>query len=274
MKRILLFIGIVMCAAAVSAQTTAYRTLCDISYVDSTDPYAAERCKLDVYYPQDAADCPVVVWFHGGGLTGGNKSIPKPLRECGMVVVAVNYRLMPAVGIEECINDAAAAVAWTFRHAAEYGGDVEKIFVAGHSAGGYLTSMIGLDKKWLEKYGIDADSIAALIPFSGQAITHFAHRQLQGIEATRPTIDSLAPLYHVRADAPPLIIISGDRELELYGRYEEQAYFWRMMKLTGHQETYLYELDGFNHSKMATPAFHILKTHVRAIAEKIDKSGE
>ncbi|MDE6139842.1 MAG: alpha/beta hydrolase [Alistipes sp.] len=274
MKRLLLLIGIAMLAVTASAQQPVYQTCSDISYVESTDAYAAERCKLDVYYPQDAVGCPVVVWFHGGGLTGGNKSIPKPLRECGMVVVAVNYRLMPQAGIEECIDDAAAAVAWTFCHVAEYGGDVKKIFVAGHSAGGYLTSMIGLDKSWLAKYGIDADSIAALIPFSGQAITHFAHRQLQGLEATRPTIDSLAPLYHVRADAPPLIIISGDREQELYGRYEEQAYFWRMMKLTGHKETYLYELDGFNHSKMATPAFHILKTHINAIAKESDKRDE
>lgn len=274
MKRILLFIGIIMCIATASAQQTVYRTQSDIGYTDSTDPYAAERCKLDVYYPQDASGCPVVVWFHGGGLTGGSKSIPEQLRECGMAVVAVNYRLMPKAAIEECIDDAAAAVAWTFRHAAEYGGDAQKIFVAGHSAGGYLTSMIGLDKKWLAKYGIDADSIAALIPFSGQAVTHFAQRRLQGIEATRPTIDSLAPLYHVRADAPPMIIISGDRELELYGRYEEQAYFWRMMKLTGHQETYLYELDGFDHGQMAAPAFHILKTHVRRIAADSGRQAE
>lgn len=263
-----------MCAVTASARQPLYRTQCDIGYVDSADPYVMERCKLDVYYPQDTTGCPVVVWFHGGGLTGGNKFIPKPLRECGMVVVAVNYRLMPQVSIEECIDDAAAAVAWTFRHAAEYGGDTGRIFVAGHSAGGYLTSMIGLDKKWLAKYGIDADSIAALAPFSGQAITHFGYRRQHGIEATRPTIDSLAPLYHVRADAPPLIIISGDRELELYGRYEEQAYFWRMMKLNGHAETYLYELDGFNHGKMATPAFHILKNHIDTIVKGSGESRE
>ncbi len=274
MKRFILMICVAMCAMTASAQQQTCQTKRDICYVVSENQYAAERCKLDVYYPQDTTGCPVVVWFHGGGLTGGNKYIPKPLRECGMVVVAVNYRLMPKVDIEECIDDAAAAVAWTFNHAEEYGGDVRKIFVAGHSAGGYLTSMIGLDKTWLAKYDIDADSIAALAPFSGQAITHFGYRQQHGIEATRPTIDSLAPLYHVRGDAPPLIIISGDRELELYGRYEEQAYFWRMMKLNGHTETYLYELDGFNHGKMATPAFHILKNHIAAIVEKSGGKSE
>ena len=105
-----------------------------------------ERCKLDIYYPEDTTGCPVVVWFHGGGLTQGNKSFPWKLKEKGMVLVAVNYRLLPKVEINECLDDAAAAVAWVFREIGKYGGDKRKIFVSGHSAGGYLTAMIGLDK--------------------------------------------------------------------------------------------------------------------------------
>ena len=84
---------------------------------------------------------------------------------------------------------------------------------------------------------------------------------------TQPSIDEFAPLYYVRADAPPLIIISGDRELEMLGRYEETAYFWRMMKVNGHKETYIYELDGYDHGAMASPAFHILKNHIRQHTE-------
>lgn len=274
MKRIIILLCGFVASVCASGADPVYSTVEGISYRDSCDAYASERCKLDVCYRPGASGCPVVVWFHGGGLTGGERGVPEELKECGMVVVAAGYRLLPHVSIVECIDDAAAAVAWTFRHAAEYGGDRRRIFVAGHSAGGYLTSMIGLDRKWLAEYGIDADSIAALVPFSGQAVTHFAHRRQQGIAATCAVVDSLAPLYHVRADAPPLIIVSGDREMELYGRYEEQAYFWRMMRLAGHAETYLYELDGFDHGAMAAPAFHILKTHVKAIAEKIDESGE
>ena len=77
-------------------------------------------------------------------------------------------------------------------------------------------------------------------------------------------------LYHqifnfIRPDAPPLIIVSGDREMEMLGRYEENAYFWRMMKVAGHKNTYIYELDGYDHGSMAAPAFHILKNHVNAI---------
>ena len=185
-----------------------------------------------------------------------------------MSLVAVNYRLLPKATIDQCIDDAAAAVAWTFAHAAEYGGSPEKIFVAGHSAGGYLTNMIGLDKHWLAKYGVDADKIAALVPYSGQVITHFAIRQQHGMKPTQPLIDEYAPLYHVRPDAPPVIIISGDREMELYGRYEETAYFWRMLKLVGHPDVQLYGLDGYSHGDMAAPAHHILKAQIRRLAGK------
>lgn len=249
------------------AQDKNYKTIANLGYVSLQDSYAQERCKLDIYYPTDMSDCPVVVWFHGGGLTSGEKFIPQNLKNCGMVVIGVNYRLIPKVTLDKCLDDAAAAVAWAFREARKYGGAKNKIFVAGHSAGGYLTSMIGLDKKWLRKYGIDADSIAGLIPFSGQAITHFSHRKQKGIKATQPVIDEFAPLYHVRPDAPPLIIISGDREMELFGRYEETAYFWRMMKLTGHEETYIYEIGGHNHGDMGGPAFHILKNHIKSILQ-------
>jgi hypothetical protein len=128
--------------------------------------------------------------------------------------------------------------------------------------------MITLDKKYLKKYQIDADSIAGLIPFSGQAITHFTIRKENGIKETQPTIDAYAPLYHVRPTAPPMLLITGDRNMELYGRYEENAYLWRMMQLAGHKRTTLYELQGFNHGGMANPAFPLLLKEVATITKE------
>ena len=244
---------------------TNYQFQTDIQYRPDTDPYIQERCKLDIYYPENKGKYPTVIWFHGGGLSSGNKFIPEQLKNNGIAVVSVNYRLLPEATLTDCLNDAAAAVAWTFKNIASYGGDPGKIFVSGHSAGGYLTGMIGLDKKWLDQFDVDANDICGLIPFSGHAISHFAYRQSKGMKDTQPSIDEFAPLYYVRADAPPLIIISGDRELEMLGRYEENAYFWRMMKVAGHQQTYIYELDGYDHGAMIDPAFHILKNHIKDI---------
>ena len=253
---------LLLCSSFAKAQ---YQQVNDISYSEEADAYAQERCKLDVYYPTTQKDAPVVVWFHGGGLEGGNKYIDEELKNCGYVVVAPNYRLLPKANIDQCIDDAAAAVAWTYKNVEKYGGSKRKIFVVGHSAGGYLLDMIGLDKKWLAKYGVDADSLAALVPFSGQCITHYNVRKQQGIGPLQPTIDQYAPITFIRPDAPPMIIISGDRELELFGRYEEQAYFWRMLKLVGHKDATLYEMQGYDHGAMPHPAYHILKTHIKRL---------
>lgn len=229
------------------------------------DVYLAERCKLDIYYPAGRNNFTTVVWFHGGGLTGGNKHIPEKLKNEGIAVITVNYRLSPGVKNPVYIEDAAAAVAWAFTNIEKYGGSTSKIVVSGHSAGGYLASMIGMDKKWLAKYGINADSIALLIPFSGHTITHFTIRQEMEIKETQAVVDEFAPLYHVRNDSPPLVLITGDRDLELLGRYEENAYMWRMMKVAGHKNTKLYELDGFDHGSMASPAFEILLKEIKAL---------
>ena len=226
-------------------------------------PYMEERCRLDLYYPENVENFKTIVWFHGGGLKAGNKSIPEVLKQQGFAIATVNYRLSPKVQNPTYIEDAAASVAWVFKNIQQYGGDQELIFVSGHSAGGYLTSMVGLDKSYLQTHGIDANNIAALIPFSGHAITHFTIRSERGLGSTEVVVDQYAPLQHIRRDAPPYIIITGDREKELYGRYEENAYMYRMMKLIGHEETLLYELDGFGHSPMANPAFYILTDYVK-----------
>ena len=230
---------------------------------DELSEYERERCRLDVYYP--VADTPfaTVVWFHGGGLQAGNKYLPAGLKEQGIAVVPVNYRLYPKVKSPAYIDDAAAAVAWVFKHIESYGGSKQKIFVAGHSAGGYQAFLVGLDKSYLKKYDVNADDIAGLIPYSGHTITHFAVRDEVGISEKQPLVDGMAPLTHIRKDAPPLLMVTGDRELEMLGRYEENAYMWRMLKVVGHPSATLHELDGFNHGNMSEPAHFLTLDFVR-----------
>jgi CubicO group peptidase (beta-lactamase class C family) len=267
--KIITILALMLLPMISQAQGQQYLQVNDIPYTASDDAYAQERCKLDVYYPTELHDAPVVVWFHGGGIESGNKHIDSQLKNSGLVVVAANYRLLPNAKIDDILDDAAAAVAWTYKNIEKYGGSHCKIFVAGHSAGGYLLDMIGLDKRWLAKYGVDADSLAGLIPFSGQCITHYNIRKQQGIPPLQATIDQYAPLTYVRPDAPPIVIISGDRELELYGRYEEQAYFWRMLKLVGHKDVTLYEMQGYDHGNMPQPAYYILKQHIKRLTAKV-----
>lgn len=269
-RRTLLILCIFLIPLLSFAQKTEYAVTKDIQYYDKSeikDQYMSERCVLDIYYPTNKENFATVVWFHGGGLTGGSKELPDALKNQDICIIGVNYRLYPQVKVEQCVEDAAAAVAWTFKNIEKYKGSKSLIFVSGHSAGGYLASMVGLDKSRLDKYDIEANDIAGLIPFSGQAITHFADRQDRGIPEYQPLIDNLAPLYYVRADAPPLLIITGDRELELLGRYEENAYLMRMMKVAGHKDVRLMELDGYGHN-MAYPAFPLLLNEVRRVKDK------
>ena len=249
-----------------------YRTRSHVLYreEEGLTPYMESRCRLDVYYPEDARDFSTVVWFHGGGLSKGNRTIPEALQQEGIAVVAPNYRLSPRVESPAYIEDAAAAVAWTFAHIEELGGSPDRIFVSGHSAGGYLASMVGLDESYLAKHDIDANRIAGLVPFSGHTITHFTVRKERGIDGKQPVIDDLAPLFHVRKEAPPILLITGDRELELMGRYEENAYFWRMMEVSGHPSTTLRELEGFDHGKMPEPTFPLLLEFMKEVVAKAE----
>lgn len=274
MKKILFAILTFAFVLTLSAQDTSYGFETNIHYyedpINKTDAYINERCILDIYYPENIKDFATIVWFHGGGLEGGSKEIPQAIKDKGVAIIGVNYRLAPRVKAPAYIEDAAAAVSWVFNNIATYGGDPSLIFVSGHSAGGYLASMVGLDKSWLDKHAIDANKIAGLIPFSGQVITHFTIRKERNIADTQPIIDKYAPLYHVRADAPPLLLITGDRELEMLGRYEENAYLMRMMRVVGHKETQLFELEGYDHG-MAEPAFPLLLREVQRI--KKDKEN-
>ncbi len=230
-----------------------------IPYRDGEDIHAlSPRCRLDIYRPEDPkASCPVVVWFYGGGLTSGERHIPAELKGQGMVVVAPDYRLSPSVRAPAYIEDAAAAVAWAFKNIHAYGGDPERIIVAGASAGAYLANMITLDHRWLARHNVEAGRIAGLVSMTGQMITHFTVRAERGIPEHRVVVDELAPLHHVRADAPPILLTTGDRELELPGRYEENAYFMRMMKVSGHRNIELHEIKGADHG-MVEAASHPL----------------
>lgn len=274
MARLLIFLLAFLFSTPFFSQE--YSLISNIHYYDEkvnqSDVYINERCVLDIYVPKNVKNFPTVIWFHGGGLTGGQKEIPEALKNKGIAVIGVNYRLSPKVNSPKYIEDATAATAWVFKNIKNYGGSEDLIFISGHSAGGYLATMVGLNKMYLNKYGINANQLASIIPFSGQMISHFTTRKEKGIDELDARIDEMAPLHFIRADAPPLLLITGDREKELLGRYEENAYMARMMKLKGHKDTTLYELDGFDHGGMAQPAFPLLLNEIKRVQKLKNKN--
>jgi acetyl esterase/lipase len=217
----------------------------DISYKagDSLSDYEKERCKLDLYLPKNKKDFPVVVWFHGGGLTGGQKAggdTPKVIQSWvkeGIAVASVNYRLSPKVKFPAYIEDGAAAVAWVQKNIAARGGDPKRVFIGGHSAGAYLSMMLGLDAKYLKAVGVETSSIAGLLPVSGQTMTHFTVREERGLPKDDVIADEAAPIHFVRKDAPPMLLLMGDKDWP--ARLEENQYFAALLKVKKHEHTTL-----------------------------------
>jgi acetyl esterase/lipase len=212
------------------------RELRDLAYKtgDSLSDYEKERCKLDLYLPENASGFPTLVWFHGGGLTGGNKGDPKLPRFFagkGIAVASVNYRLSPRTPFPGYVEDAAAAVAWVRSHIAERGGDPEKVFISGHSAGAYLTVMLGMDVRYLRKAGLEPENIAGFIPVSSAMTTHFTVRAERGIEKNTIISDEASPVYFSRKDTPPMLVLYADKDMP--ARCEENAFFVAALKAAG-----------------------------------------
>jgi len=214
--------------------------------------YERERCVLDLYLPESKKDCPVVVWFHGGGLEGGSKddaaAIGEFFAENGVAAAVASYRLSPKAKYPAYVDDAAASVAWTIKHIAEYGIDPAcPVFISGHSAGGYLAAIVGMNSKYLKKYGVDLKRIAGVIPVSGQVFTHFTIRKERRIPDPQntPTIDDAAPCYYVRKNIPPVLAICGDNDWP--ARAEENRYFVAMLKTVGHTDAIYREFANRDH---------------------------
>ena len=176
------------------------------------------RNMLDVYRPQaGSGPAPVIVFFYGGNWVSGKRSdyafVGRALAARGFVVVVPDYRLYPQVRYPDFLADAAAAVAWTERHAGTYGGDPAKVFVMGHSAGAYNAAMVALDPRWLGQQGMKPDSLRGWIglagPYDFLPIQNRTTRPVFDYPNTRPESQ---PVNHAGAEAPPALLIAANSD--------------------------------------------------------------
>ncbi|MFM2211737.1 MAG: hypothetical protein RL639_931 [Verrucomicrobiota bacterium] len=232
------------------------RTLRDIAYKDdviSQTPYEQERCKLDLTLPADAKGFPTYVWFYGGGLKNGGKDlrseycaeIRASLARAGVAVVTPDYRLSPKAKYPAYVDDAAAAFAWTVKHIAEHGGDPRKVFIGGHSAGGYLALLVGMDPERLKPHGLTLASVAGIAQVSGQVFNHYTVREERGQARYGITSDEAAPAFHIRKSLPPILTIYAQNDM--LSRAEENMFFVTTLKAAGHTENYSLRVDDRDH---------------------------
>jgi acetyl esterase/lipase len=139
-------------SSAPASPPAPLRETLDLRYHPGTD-----RQLLDVFAPAETRSAPVVLFVHGGSWERGDKNfyglyrgVGRFLAAHGFVAVLINYCLSPAVRHPEHIKDVARAFAWTRRNVERYGGDPDRIFLAGHSAGGHLVALLTTDERHLK----------------------------------------------------------------------------------------------------------------------------
>jgi acetyl esterase/lipase len=174
----------------------------EVAYQDGpeADPF---RHRLDLYLPKDRTDFPVVVLVHGGGwMIGDNRgcglysSVGDFLARHGIGAVMPNYRLSPGVRHPEHAKDVARAVAWTRDHIARYGGRPDRLFLAGHSAGGHLAALVATDESFLRAEGLSTAELRGVIALSGVYLIPEGDLEvtLGGASANAFRLDEIMPI--------------------------------------------------------------------------------
>ena len=161
--------------------------------------------KLDLYLPKGKSDVPVLFFVHGGSWRTGDRSIYVALgnyfAERGFAVAIPSYRLMPQNPHPAQIEDVAAAFAWVYRNRAGFGGDKNRIYAVGHSAGGHLVTLLAVDSQYLKKQDVPSDAIRGVISMSGV----YDVRNTPAFEFNGNKADA-SPIELLNAKTPPFLI--------------------------------------------------------------------
>lgn len=173
------------------------------------------RRRLDVYRPRgDRPPRPVVVFLYGGRWQGGSRGdyrlLGDALTRHGLVVVVPDYRLHPEALFPAWVEDGAAAVRWTRENIHRFGGDPERIFVVGHSAGGHTAALLALDEGHLAAAGVPAGAVRGFVSLAGPVDTVWTDRDVQALMGPREGWPATYPKSHIDGTEPPLLLLHGD----------------------------------------------------------------
>ena len=206
---------------------------------------SGEKETLDIF-PADEPDAPVHLFIHGGYWRAMDKSeysfIADVFQPAGAATVLVNYDLCPTVTLDTVVAQTMRAIAWSFRNIAQYGGDPNRLYVSGNSAGGHLTAM-ALAHDW-EAEGLPGDIIKGAMPITGvfdcEPVPDITVNEL--VRLDRETARRLSPLRNPPRRALPVLVAVGGAEPRLWiGMSKDYAALCRehglaceYMELPGH----------------------------------------
>ena len=227
----------------------------DVDYMSIID-YEDGKDLLDIYMPEGVANAPVVVFFHGGALRAGDRSVGRVVAQRlvphGIGVVSPSYLLTPSVMHPAHVKDAAAATAWVIEHIASYGGDPENVYVSGHSAGAYLAALLALDPGHLGAHHLPPASIRGSIPISAFLyVEETAASRPKDVWGTDPAdwlLASVTP--HISAAKGRMLLIYADGDDEWRRRQNET--FGEAMNAAGNHSVQVVEVPNRNHGSLMT----------------------
>lgn len=218
----LLFVSLAALALAGCSATTIVNALVPVGQLEIRNAVAYgdhPRQKLDVYIPRATAPGPrpLVVFFYGGSWQTGERGqylfVAEAIASLGAVAVVPDYRVYPEVLFPVFLDDAAMAVAWARRHAAELGADPDHVFLMGHSAGAHIAAMLALDPQYLERAGDSAKRIAGVVGLAGPYdFLPLKSENLKRIFAPDEAIARTQPINFASAGAPPMLLATGDED--------------------------------------------------------------
>jgi acetyl esterase/lipase len=187
----------------------------DAAVLAHDQPYAdGDRKKLDIYGPKDqAGPAPVVMFIYGGSWKQGSRNdyqfVGRALAANGFIVVIPDYRLYPEVTYPAFLEDNAQAVKWIEDNIATYGGDKSRFFIAGHSAGAYNAVMLGLERSFLNEYGVKMP-VKAIAAISGPYDFYpFEYDEVRNTFGKVDNPEGTQPINLVAKDEPPMLLLSG-----------------------------------------------------------------
>ena len=198
-------------------------------------PYGAlQRQKLDIYLPKDRKARAVIVFFHGGGWTSGNKTLYPLLARAftgrGYAVVVPNYRLYPQARFPDFVEDAALAIKWVQDNRAQFGG--VPMFLMGHSAGAHIGALLTLDARYLRAHGIEPSIIRGFIGVSGPYSLNPAKWPIvRDIFAPASPPEAARPIKLVQGPAAPMLLLHG--ALDRIAKPENSSRFADVLKSAG-----------------------------------------
>ena len=223
--------------------------------------------------PKGKTNVPLLIFFHGGGMTNDPREIPDKVYDGNFAVAEVRYRLVGNAHVTAPIEDAALAIAWCFAHAQECSIDRNRIFVGGMSAGAYLAAIAVMNPDFLKKYGLHYRDIAGLALISGQMTTHFRIKADFGRDNGQynPLFDEYAPLSYLAADLPPILLVTGESGLDIPVRPEENAFAAASLRAMQHPFIRYYSLAGHPHTAAMDSCDFLLMKFLNDVLAELNK---